>query len=101
MRSLPISIRGRGAATNPANRFERIRYDPDPEAPLEEQAAPETVLLRDNALSVLTENDSPDVGFKVSLNPYRGCEHGCTYCYARPTHEYLGFSAGLDFETRI
>ena len=49
----------------------------------------------------MTENDSPDVGFRFSLNPYRGCEHGCSYCYARPTHEYLGLNAGLDFETRI
>ena len=51
--------------------------------------------------AVICRNDSPDVGFEVSLNPYRGCEHGCVYCYARPTHEYLGYSAGLDFETRI
>ena len=54
-----------------------------------------------NPRSIVAENDSPDVGFEVSLNPYRGCEHGCIYCYARPTHEYLGFSAGLDFETKI
>jgi DNA repair photolyase len=57
--------------------------------------------LRDDTRSIIATNDSPDVGFAASINPYRGCEHGCPYCYARPTHEYLGFSAGLDFETRI
>jgi DNA repair photolyase len=61
----------------------------------------ETRLLSDSSRSVISRNDSPDVGFDVSLNPYRGCEHGCIYCYARPTHEYLGFSAGIDFESRI
>jgi DNA repair photolyase len=60
-----------------------------------------TVYLRDPSRTALAHNQSPDVGFDTSLNPYRGCEHGCVYCYARPTHEYLGFSAGLDFETRI
>jgi DNA repair photolyase len=58
-------------------------------------------LLRDASRSVIARNESPDVGFEVSINPYRGCEHGCIYCYARPFHEYLGFSAGLDFETKI
>jgi DNA repair photolyase len=62
---------------------------------------PETILLEDASRSILAHNDSPDVGFDVGINPYRGCSHGCSYCYARPTHEYLGFSAGLDFETRI
>ncbi len=62
---------------------------------------PRTQFLRDTSRSVITFNESPDVGFEASLNPYRGCEHGCVYCYARPTHEYLGFSAGLDFETKI
>ncbi len=62
---------------------------------------PETVLLEDASRSILARNDSPDVGFDVGINPYRGCSHGCSYCYARPTHEYLGFSAGLDFETKI
>ena len=59
------------------------------------------MFLRDPVRTVIAHNDSPDVGFETSINPYRGCEHGCIYCYARPTHEYLGFSAGLDFETRI
>ena len=97
----PGPIRGRGAADNPANRFEPLHVVgteawTDPEDP-----APRTVLLRDATRSILSRNQSPDVGFDVSINPYRGCEHGCIYCYARPTHEYLGFSAGLDFETRI
>lgn len=61
----------------------------------------ETEYFRDGTRTIITRNTSPDVGFETSLNPYRGCEHGCIYCYARPTHEYLGFSAGLDFETKI
>jgi DNA repair photolyase len=94
------SIRGRGAADNPVNRFAKIRYEPDPDCP-DDDPAPQTVLLRDNSRSIIATNDSPDVGFGASINPYRGCENGCAYCYARPTHEYLGFSAGLDFETKI
>jgi DNA repair photolyase len=66
-----------------------------------EEPALKTRFFRDTSRSLLTRNDSPDVGFEVSINPYRGCEHGCIYCYARPTHEYLGLSAGLDFETQI
>src|SRR5215468_8843431 len=93
-------LRGRGTPHNPPNRFERLSYSPDPEAQ-EDGSRPDTHLLRDPARTILTYNQSPDVGFTVSLNPYRGCEHGCVYCYARPTHEWLGFSAGLDFETRI
>jgi DNA repair photolyase len=93
---------GRGAADNPTNRFETLRYerdldDADPEA----SSAPATQLFRDKSRSLITTNDSPDIGFDASINPYRGCEHGCAYCYARPTHEYLGLSAGLDFETKI
>lgn len=85
---------------NPANRFLPIAVERD-DWTLASDPAPDTVLLRDTSRSVLASNDSPDVGFEYSINPYRGCEHGCTYCYARPTHEYLGFSTGLDFETRI
>jgi DNA repair photolyase len=95
------TIRGRGAAANPPNRFELLHYEPDPEGPPPEPGRPDTVFYRDQPRSVLAYNDSPDVGFSVSVNPYRGCENGCIYCYARPTHEYLGFSAGLDFETKI
>jgi DNA repair photolyase len=89
--------RGRGAAVNPQNRFETLAVEMEVPGP---DRVP-TELLRDGSRSIITYNDSPDVGFDASINPYRGCEHGCIYCYARPTHEYLGFSAGLDFETRI
>ena len=93
--------RGRGAATNPPSRFERIHYEPDSDADPADAVGPATELFRDSARSLITTNDSPDVGFDASINPYRGCEHGCVYCYSRPTHEYLGLSAGLDFETKI
>jgi DNA repair photolyase len=102
--SFPLPVDGRGAADNPRNRFETIDVAPDPDAELapdDELPAPRTVFLKDSSRQILATNDSPDVGFEVSINPYRGCEHGCIYCYARPTHEYLGFSAGLDFETKI
>ncbi|HYM62694.1 MAG TPA: PA0069 family radical SAM protein [Thermoanaerobaculia bacterium] len=95
-------LRGRGASWNPPNRFERIEYVRDDDADIDEgEPAPRTVFLRDPTRTILSHNDSPDVGFDTSINPYRGCEHGCMYCFARPTHEYLGFSAGLDFETKI
>ena len=94
------SYRGRGAADNPQNRFLPIAVERDAWT-LTEDPGPDTVLLRDASRSILSTNDSPDVGFDVSLNPYRGCEHGCAYCYARPTHEYLGMSAGLDFESKL
>jgi DNA repair photolyase len=97
----PSSIRGRGAAANPANRFERLHVELDPGEDGEDRPGPRTLFLRDASRSILAENDSPDVPFDVSVNPYRGCEVGCAYCYARPFHEYLGFSSGLDFETRI
>ncbi len=94
-------LKGRGAASNPPNRFESIAYERDEDADPSEEIAPKTLLYKDASRTILTSNDSPDVPFTWSLNPYRGCEHGCAYCYARPTHEYLGFSAGLDFESRI
>jgi len=95
-------IRGRGASWNPQNRFESLAYVVDDEAHIDEDApAPRTIFMRDPTRTIITRNDSPDVGFDCSINPYRGCEHGCIYCFARPTHEYLGFSAGLDFETKI
>jgi DNA repair photolyase len=96
-----VNIRGRGAASNPPNRFETLAYQPDPETLNAEEAGPRTLLLRDPSRTIIARNSSPDIPFAASVNPYRGCEHGCIYCYARPTHEYLGFSAGLDFETRI
>jgi DNA repair photolyase len=97
---LPV-IRGRGAADNPANRFVRIDLVPDADAIDPDDPAPSTIFLKDTTRQIIATNDSPDVGFTHSINPYRGCEHGCVYCYARPTHEWLGFSAGLDFESRI
>jgi DNA repair photolyase len=101
MREVRLPIHGRGAGGNPANRFEAARYEVDPDVDDPVSAAPRTELIPDHSKSILTENDSPDIGFRFSLNPYRGCEHGCIYCYARPTHETLGYSAGLDFESKI
>lgn len=101
------NLKGRGAGLNPANRFESSNQEIDPEflelLHQEEDALPplKTELFPDKSQTILAKNDSPDVGFTYSVNPYRGCEHGCVYCYARPTHEYLGFSSGLDFESKI
>lgn len=96
---------GRGARNNPANRFERIQYEPawwDADAAAMESLRPtKTQFIPDDSKTVVSENNSPDLEFRYSLNPYRGCEHGCSYCYARPYHEFLGYSAGLDFETKI
>ena len=96
-------LKGRGTSENPHNRFETLSYTPDLEYQEYEEDLPSahTTVFRDPSRSILSRNTSPDVGFNVSVNPYRGCEHGCVYCYARPTHEWLGFSAGLDFETRL
>lgn len=93
-------FRGRGASGNPPNRFELLQYERDLEAD-PDGPSPTTQFLRDASRTIIARNDSPDVAFDASINPYRGCEHGCPYCYARPNHEYLGFSAGLDFETKI
>src|ERR1017187_239200 len=91
----------RGAGENPPNRFEKIFLEPDADWNPDDDVLPRTQFFKDHSQTVIARNDSPDVGFQASLNPYRGCEHGCIYCYARPTHEYLGFSAGLDFESKI
>lgn len=88
---------GRGAGSNPPNRFEALHVERD----AGDDTAAQTQYFHDVTKSVLVANDSPDVGARWGINPYRGCEHGCVYCFARPTHEYLGFSAGLDFERRI
>ncbi|MEX0686565.1 MAG: PA0069 family radical SAM protein [Balneolales bacterium] len=90
-------IKGRGAGDNPENRFIGLYVENEAEF----QSCPKSTFLTDYSKTVLTKNDSPDIGFDYSLNPYRGCEHGCIYCYARPTHEYLGYSAGFDFESKI
>lgn len=98
------AIPGRGSAVNPPNRFEPLILTPDPDflaLDPEERPHPRTQFFIDASQSLLTENDSPDIPFTVGLNPYRGCEHGCAYCFARPYHEYLGWSSGLDFETKI
>src|SRR3954465_5673153 len=95
------AIRGRGANVNPPNRFERLHVEADPDCPEEERPNPRTEFYFDSTESLLTKNDSPDVGFSYGLNSYRGCEHGCAYCFARPYHEYLGWSSGIDFETKI
>jgi DNA repair photolyase len=100
-------IKGRGSHLNPPNRFggpvyladlEQVEHDDEYLASLDRHP---TEYRPDQSRSIVTENDSPDIGYRYSVNPYRGCLHGCAYCYARPTHEYLGFNAGLDFETKI
>jgi DNA repair photolyase len=97
----PAPTRGRGTAANPKHRFTALSYVCDPNEADADGPSPQTQFFHDTTRSIITPNTSPDIGFDYSINPYRGCEHGCIYCYARPTHEYLGFSAGLDFETRI
>ncbi|HWW29073.1 MAG TPA: PA0069 family radical SAM protein [Steroidobacteraceae bacterium] len=97
------SFKGRGASSNVAGRFDSLTLEPSDDGWYQDEIIEnltETV-LPDRARSVITSNDSPDVGFDVSINPYRGCSHGCVYCFARPTHAYLGLSPGLDFETKL
>ena len=102
MSSPPDAIKGRGTPANPANRFHRQHSEPfDDGWGSEASPPPRTTLLSDSSRSLLVYNRSPDVPFDRSINPYRGCEHGCVYCYARPSHAYLDCSPGLDFETRI
>lgn len=106
-RDRPSGPRGRGSQINPPNRFTRIELVDDlehlehDEEARAARSAVRTEYFADNAKNIVSENDSPDIPFRYSLNVYRGCAHGCSYCYARPTHEYFDLSAGLDFETKI
>ncbi len=105
MAEIPPPTKGRGAVNNPTGRFEAWDREPLDDGwdnnPDTETGSPHTSLIRDDSRSIISFNDSPDVPFDRSINPYRGCEHGCVYCFARPSHAYLGLSPGLDFETRI
>src|SRR5882672_5651352 len=92
-------IKGRGAADNPRGRFEQLERARDLEDSVESH--PRTVITLQQARSIISRNESPDLPFNQSINPYQGCEHGCIYCYARPSHAYLGLSPGLDFETKL
>jgi DNA repair photolyase len=105
MSSVPPSrIKGRGAASNPEGRFESTRgeaFDDGWDIAEEPAPHPDTVVTEEKARTIISRNDSPDIAFDQSINPYRGCEHGCIYCYARPSHSYLNLSPGLDFETKL
>jgi DNA repair photolyase len=99
-------IKGRGAADNPQGRFDKLERSREPEQEMEgaeatEPPRPRTVVTLQQARSIITRNQSPDIPFTQSINPYQGCEHGCIYCYARPSHAYVGLSPGLDFETKL
>jgi DNA repair photolyase len=96
-------FKGRGASSNPAGRFEVLTHEKTDDGWYQDEIleSPSETVLPDRARGVITTNDSPDVGFDQSINPYRGCSHGCVYCFARPTHAYLDLSPGLDFETKL
>ncbi len=94
-------IKGRGSSDNPLNRFEDVYLDYEVDEESGEKPSSDTKFLRDDTADIISTNNSPDIPFNKSINPYRGCEHGCIYCYARPTHEFLGMSPGLDFESKI
>jgi len=101
---VPTSRKGRGATINPPNRFDKhvsVSFEDGWNAAEDELPPLQTTLSRDVSRSVISWNQSPDIGFDRAVNPYRGCEHGCVYCYARPSHAYLGYSPGLDFETKL
>jgi hypothetical protein len=97
-------IKGRGAASNPQGRFESIRHQAEDDGwsqALLEQGRPRTEVTEERARRVINRSDSPDIAFSQAINPYRGCEHGCIYCFARPSHSCLNLSPGLDFETKL
>lgn len=97
------TTKGRSSGFNPPNRFDTFNFEKTADDITEDDLEPKvpTEFIRDNTKTILSKNDSPDIPYTYSINPYRGCEHGCIYCYARPSHEYLGYSSGLDFETKI
>lgn len=107
MSELPMVPKARGSNLKPPNRFDKLHYEADfehlehDEEYVKSLQNPLTQYYPDGSKSIVAENDSPDLNFRYTINPYRGCLHGCAYCYARPTHEYLGLNAGLDFETKI
>lgn len=103
MRIPPSGFKGRGVLANPGSRFDRNQAERVDDGWYQDEPASsiETQLIIDASRSVIASNDSPDIPFAQSINPYRGCEHGCAFCFARPTHAYLGMSPGIDFETRI
>ena len=96
----PIKIKGRGAADNRPGRFEVLQREAESDD-IAAHRSPATTVMLQSVRSIITRNDSPDIPFSQSINPYQGCEHGCIYCYARPSHAYLGLSPGLDFESRL
>lgn len=101
---VPARIKGRGAASNPEGRFESrtsTREDDGWEPEAEPESRPETTVTEERARTIISHNESPDIHFTASINAYRGCEHGCIYCYARPSHSYLNLSPGIDFETKL
>src|SRR5688500_3633350 len=97
------AIKGRGALSQPPGRFDKLTKTLEHDGWYEEEQPNklETVVLPEPSRSIISRNDSPDIGFGQSINPYRGCEHACIYCYARPSHAYIGLSPGLDFETKL
>ena len=104
MTTLPLPIRGRGARSNASGRFEADTVEAFDDGWTTDDAEPtqfRTTVTAEQARVIISRNDSPDIGFSASINPYRGCEHGCIYCYARPAHAFMGLSPGLDFESKL
>ena len=97
----PTAIKGRGIADRPDGRFAQRSVEAEPDDFSGPEPAPETNLIATTARGIISRNSSPDTPFDAAINPYQGCEHGCVYCYARPSHSYLDLSPGVDFETQI